>query len=79
MTIVTCLSLVLVGTPWVLGFFSGWTSSVLVDAIASLSFYTHFNSISRGVIDLKDVVFFALLISAALYANTIILRLTKAE
>ena len=78
-TIVICLGLVLVGTPWVLGFFAGWTSPVLVDAIASLSFYTHFNSISRGVIDLRDVAFFGLLIGATLYANTIILQLTKTE
>jgi ABC-2 type transport system permease protein len=78
-TIVVCLVLVLVGTPWVLGFFSGWASPVIIDAIASLSFYTHFNSISRGVIDLRDLVFFALLIGATLYANTIVLNLTKAD
>jgi ABC-2 type transport system permease protein len=78
-TIVVCLVLVLVGTPWVLGFFSGWVAPVITDAIASLSFYTHFNSISRGVIDLRDVVFFALLIAATLYANTIILNLTKTD
>jgi gliding motility-associated transport system permease protein len=78
-TIIICLLLVLVGTPWVLVFFSGWVPSVIVDGIASLSFYTHFNSISRGLIDLRDVVFFALLIGAMLYANTIVLQLTKAE
>jgi ABC-2 type transport system permease protein len=78
-TIVACFALVLVGTPWILGVFAGWVPSVITDAIASLSFYTHFNSISRGVIDLRDVVFFALLISAMLYANTIILSLTKTD
>jgi ABC-2 type transport system permease protein len=78
-TIVVCLMLVLIGTPWVLGLFPGWVMPVITDAIASLSFYTHFNSISRGVIDLRDVVFFALLISAMLYANTIILSLTKTD
>ena len=78
-TIVVCLVLVLIGTPWVLGFFSGWVTPVITDALASLSFYTHFNNISRGVIDLRDVVFFALLISAMLYANTIILSLTKTD
>lgn len=78
-TIVVCLALVLVGTPWVLGFFSGWAPPAAVDAIASLSFYTHFNSISRGVIESRDVVFFALLIAATLYANTIVLQLMKAD
>jgi ABC-2 type transport system permease protein len=78
-TIVVCLLLVLAGTPFVLDFFSGWVPPAIIDAIASLSFYTHFNSISRGVIDLRDVAFFALLIGATLYANTIILHLTKAD
>jgi ABC-2 type transport system permease protein len=63
----------------VLRFFSGWVAPVILDAIASLSLYTHFYSISRGVIDLRDVVFFALLISAMLYANTIVLSLTKTD
>jgi len=78
-TVVACLALVLVGTPWVLAFFVGWASPVLIDAIASLSFYTHFTSISRGVIDLRDVVFFTLLIGASLYANAILLQLKKAD
>jgi ABC-2 type transport system permease protein len=50
-----------------------------VDAVASLSFLTHFASISRGVIDLRDLVYFALLISVMLYANTIVLQLKKAD
>jgi ABC-2 type transport system permease protein len=33
-----------------------------VDAIASLSFLTHFASISKGVIDLRDIVYFAAMI-----------------
>ena len=78
-TIVVCLALVLVGTPWVLGFFAGWAAPALLDAIASLSFYTHFNSISRGVIDLRNIVFFAMLIAAMLYANTVLLHLKKAD
>jgi gliding motility-associated transport system permease protein len=78
-TIVVCLALMLVGTPWILGLFAGWVPPVLLDSIASLSFYTHFSSISRGVIDLRDIVFFALLIAATLYANTIVLQMTKAK
>jgi ABC-2 type transport system permease protein len=78
-TILVCLALVLIGTPWLLVAFSGWAPPAVVDAIASLSVYTHFNSISRGVIDLRDVTFFALLIGTMLYANTIILSLTKTD
>jgi ABC-2 type transport system permease protein len=59
--------------------FSSWAPQPVVDAVASLSFLTHFESISKGVIDLRDLVYFALLIGAALYANTIVLQLKKAD
>ena len=52
---------------------------VFVDAIASLGFLTHFQSISKGVIDVRDLVYFALLVGACLYANTIVLQLKKAD
>jgi ABC-2 type transport system permease protein len=50
-----------------------------VDTIASLSFLTHFSSISKGVIDLRDLVYFALLITVMLYANAIVLELKRAD
>jgi ABC-2 type transport system permease protein len=51
----------------------------LVDGVAGLGPQQHFDYISKGVIDLRDVVYFALLIGAALYANTIVLELKKAD
>lgn len=74
-----CLILLLAGYPLVLNAFSSWAPQALVDAVASLSFLTHFNDISRGVIDLRDLVYFALLIGVCLYANTIVLALKQAE
>ena len=74
-----CLILLLAGYSLVLNAFSSWAPQALVDAVASLSFLTHFNDISRGVIDLRDLVYFALLIGVCLYANTIVLALKKAE
>ena len=47
--------------------------------VASFSFLTHFQSLSKGVIDLRDIVFFALLIAGWLYASTIVLNLKKAD
>ncbi len=78
-TVVACFCLLLAGFPLVLDAFSPWLPQAVVDAIASLSFLTHFNSISKGVIDLRDLVYFALVIGGFLYANTIILRLKKAD
>jgi ABC-2 type transport system permease protein len=39
---------------------------------------THFNSISRGVIDVRDIVYFGSLIAAFLFANAVIVDLKKA-
>ena len=74
-----CFLLLLAGFVLVLDMFAAWAPQALVDAIASLSFLTHFTSISKGVIDLRDLVYFGLLITAFLYANTIILHLKKAD
>ena len=79
LAVVACFLLLLAGYSLVLDLFTGWAPQPLVDAIASVSFLTHFESISRGVIDLRDIYYFALLIGACLYANTIILQLTKSD
>ena len=62
----------------VLSFFSGWAPPVLVETIASFSFLTHFTAISRGVIDVRDLVFFGSLIAAFLFANAVIVDMKKA-
>lgn len=78
-TVVICFQFMLIGLPWVLGFFSGWAPQPIVDAIAGLSFLTHFGSLSKGVIDVRDIVYFLLVIGSWLYANTIVLDMKKAE
>jgi len=79
LSVVACFLLLLAGFELVLNFFSGWTPQAVLDAIASLSFLTHFTNISKGVIDLRDLVYFALLIGVCLYANTVVLHLKKAD
>jgi ABC-2 type transport system permease protein len=79
LAVVACFLLLLAGFPLVLDVFSAWAPQILVDAVASLSFLTHFSSISKGVIDLRDLVYFALLIGVMLYANTIVLQVKKAD
>ncbi len=79
LSVVACFLLLLAGFPLVLDMFSAWAPQALVDAIASLSFLTHFANISRGVIDLRDLVYFGLLIGVMLYANAIVLQLKKAD
>jgi ABC-2 type transport system permease protein len=74
-----CFLFTLSGTPLVLNFFAGWAPQMVVDVVAGFSFLTHYAAMSRGVIDLRDIVFFASLIGVFLYANTILVDLNKAE
>ena len=78
-TVVVCFVFLASGFPMVLDFFTSWAPQILVDGIASLSFLTHFESISKGVIDLRDLIYFGFLILVFLYANTIVLRWLQAE
>ncbi len=79
LTVVVCFALLLAGFPLVLDAFRGWAPPTLVDAIASLSLLTHFQAISKGVLDLRDVLYFAMTIGAWLYATTLVLELRKAD
>ena len=78
-TVVICFGFLLAGFPLVLGLFRGWAPQSIVDAVASLSFLTHFNSISKGVIDLRDLLYFGTLIAVWLGANAIVLDMKKAD
>ena len=72
-----CLAFVLSGYPLVLEFFGAWAPAVVVEAVSSLSFLTRFNSIARGVIDLRDVVYFVSMIAFWLYATALVIDLEK--
>jgi ABC-2 type transport system permease protein len=78
-TVVICFAFLLAGFPLVLDFFAGWAPQALVDTVSGLSFLTHFNSISKGVIDLRDVLYFLIVIGTWLYATAVVLDLKKAE
>jgi ABC-2 type transport system permease protein len=76
-SVVVCFLFTISGAPLVLDFFRSWAPLALINAISSFSFLTHFASISAGVIDLRDVVFFASLIALFLAANIVIVDLKK--
>lgn len=79
LAVATCFAFLLAGFPLVLDAFRGWAPQLLVDAIASLSFLTHFESISKGVLDVRDLLYFALTMAFFLVATAIILDARKAE
>jgi ABC-2 type transport system permease protein len=77
--VVVCFLFLLAGFPLVLDVFRSWAPQSLVDAIASLSFLTHFESIAKGVIDIRDFLYFGMLIAFFLLATAIALDVRKAE
>lgn len=72
-----CFAFTVSGSPLVLGLFSGWASRGVLDLIASFSFLAHFTSITKGVIDLRDLIYFASLIAFFLFANAVVVELRK--
>lgn len=72
-----CFLFTMSGLDLVLNFFRGWAPEVLVQTIASFSFLTHFQAVTNGVIDLRDIVFFFSLIAFWLFANVIVVDLKK--
>jgi len=76
-TIVACFLVLLSGFPLVLNFFRDWMSPGAVEAIASVSVLTHFNSLMRGVVELRDVVYFASGICALMVATTFVVDWRK--
>lgn len=74
-----CFLFTVSGSPLVLNFFSGWAPQTIVDAVASFSFVSHFNAITRGVIDVRDIVYFGTLIAVFLFANAAIVDLKKSS
>ncbi|MCA6059374.1 ABC transporter permease [Thalassolituus sp. ST750PaO-4] len=77
LTVVVCFVLMLSGFPLVLDFFRGWASEGLLDLIASLSFLTHFEALARGVVDIRDLLYFVLVIAVWLLATTQVLTVKK--
>ncbi len=78
-SVTICLTFLLTGFPFLIEFFSGWAPAFVVDAIASFSFFTHFESLSKGLVQARDLVFFLSLIGVALLANALILEIKKAD
>ena len=76
---VLCLMFVLAGFPMVLSVFKGWAPAILVDTLASLSFLTHFSSISKGVLSLRDLLYFVSMIVFWLLATMVVVDLKQGE
>lgn len=74
---VVCFAFNLSGFPIVLDLFHTWAPQAIVDVISSFSFITHFDSILKGVVDIRDIIFFGSLIAFWLYATVLAIEAKK--
>jgi len=72
-----CFLFTMSGLDLVLNFFQAWAPALIVDTVASLSFLVRFDAVMRGVIDLRDVLFFVSLIAFFLFTNVIVVEVKK--
>ncbi|MBI2977900.1 MAG: ABC transporter permease, partial [Rhodospirillales bacterium] len=73
-----CFLFTLSGLELVLNFFRAWAPELLIRTIASMSFLTHFTAVTKGVIEFRDLIFFASLIVFWLFANVVAVDFRKA-
>jgi ABC-2 type transport system permease protein len=74
-----CFIFTAIGTPMMTSFFSEWIPASLLNLVSQLSFLTHFHDITRGVIDVRDLIFFGGLSALFLFLTVVVVDLKKAE
>jgi ABC-2 type transport system permease protein len=74
-----CFLFTLGGTNIVLGFAASLLPQSMVELVASFSFLNHFDQIKKGVIDLRDLIFFLSVMGVFLFATTLVLELKKGQ
>jgi ABC-2 type transport system permease protein len=79
LAVMVSLIFTVAGTPLVLEFISGWAPQAAIDLVASLSFIANFDAISKGVLDLVNLVYFGSVIVLFLFINVVLVNTLKAR
>jgi ABC-2 type transport system permease protein len=77
-SVVICLLFMLAGIREVQGFLADWLPVQAVQVLGGFSFLTRFEAISRGVLDARDVLFFASIIAVFVAATGVVVNMKKA-
>ncbi|HEX8876317.1 MAG TPA: ABC transporter permease subunit [Phycisphaerales bacterium] len=77
-SVVICLLFMLAGIREVQGFLADWLPVQAVQVLGGFSFLTRFEAISRGVLDARDVLFFASIIGVFVAATGVVVNMKKA-
>jgi ABC-2 type transport system permease protein len=79
LTAVVCVLLILAGQSQVLDFFQGTLPRRLVNGVAHLSMLRHYEGVARGVLDVRDLLYFILTIAAWLTAGVLVLDMKRSR
>lgn len=79
LTVLVCLLFLLAGFPLALDPLRAVAPQPVVDAVSGMSFLTHFQGVTRGVLDLRDVLYFLFAIAAWLFATVLVIEIKKAD
>jgi ABC-2 type transport system permease protein len=78
LSVVACLFLILAGWPPVTDMLVQWAPNWLVQGVAAFSVMPHFEQFQRGVVDSRDVLYFALVVVFSLFTTGVIIRSHRA-
>ncbi|MEI7729002.1 MAG: ABC transporter permease [Verrucomicrobiota bacterium] len=74
LSVVICLFLILAGWPPVTNMLVKWANPALVQAIAGMSVMPPFEGFQKGVLDIRDIVFFLSIIGFSLFTTGVVIR-----
>jgi len=74
LAVTVCFLFLVSGLPMVLDLFSGWAPDPVVEAVANLSFLTHFNNLQKGMVALSDVFYFLAVIVLWLWIGRVVIE-----
>jgi ABC-2 type transport system permease protein len=74
LSVIILLFLILCGYNPVTDLLTRWASPAVVQVVAAFSVMTHFDAFQRGILDVRDVVFFASVIGFALFTTGVVIR-----
>ncbi len=77
LSLTVCLLLVLAGWPPVTDFFIKWAPVWLINAVTGIGFMPHYDAMQRGIIDLKDILYFVSVVVFASYCTYLVLENRK--
>lgn len=78
-TVVVCFFMMMSGMSIVMDWMPDWFATWVLESIAALSFLSHFNSISKGVLEIRDLLYFLIMMGGWLMATAIVIDIKKAN